>query len=143
MNISDDGLQLIRDAEGLRLTAYFCPAGILTIGYGTTGNVQPGQTITKAEAEAMLRADVQKFERVVRDAVQVPVTQGQYDSLVSFCYNVGAKAFRNSTLLRQLNQSRYSDAAAQFSRWNKGGGKVLTGLVKRRAAERALFEGKA
>lgn len=143
MTISDAGLALIKAAEGLRLSAYLCPARVWTIGYGTTKGVKPGDTITEAQAEDMLRADVAKFERAVTDAVRVPITQGQFDALVSLAYNIGAAALRKSTLLRLLNESKYSLAAAQFDRWNRAGGRVLAGLTKRRAAERALFEGKA
>lgn len=143
MRVSDAGLQLIREAEGLRLSAYLCPADVWTIGYGTTRGVKAGQTISKPKAEELLSEDVREFERAVLDAIQVPVTQGQFDALVSLAYNIGAARFRSSTLLKLLNQSRYADAAAQFPRWNRGGGRVLPGLTKRRAAERALFEGKA
>jgi lysozyme len=143
MTISDAGLALIKRFEGLSLKAYRCSAGVLTIGWGTTRGVKPGQVISEAEAEAMLRADVARFAQGVSERLQVPVTQGQFDGLVSLAYNIGLAAFGKSTLLRLLNQSKYAEAAAQFPRWNKGGGKVLPGLVKRRAAERALFEGKA
>jgi lysozyme len=143
MTISDDGLALIKSAEGLRLSAYLCPANVWTIGYGTTRGVKAGQAISAIKAEELLREDVRQFERAVSEAVDVPITQGQFDALVSLVYNIGTGAFKKSTLLRLLNQSRYAEAAAQFARWNKGGGKVLPGLVKRRAAERKLFEGTA
>jgi lysozyme len=142
MNLSDDGLALIKRFEGLSLKAYLCPARVWTIGYGTTRGVRPGQVISEAEAETMLRADVARFAQGVAERLQVPVTQGQFDALVSFAYNVGLAAFGKSTLLRLLNDSKYSLAAEQFPRWNKAGGKVLSGLTKRRAAERAMFEGK-
>lgn len=142
MRISQHGLDLIKEFEGLRLSAYICPAGVPTIGYGTTAGVKVGQTITKERAEEMLRADVAAFERHVLRLVKVPLTQGQFDALVAFVYNVGAGAFEKSTMLRQLNAGLYADAARQFDRWNKAGGKVLAGLTRRRAAERALFESK-
>lgn len=141
MKTSDTGLALIKRFEGLRLKAYRCPAGILTIGYGTTRGVKTGQTITEARADELLREDVQAFEQAVTETVTVPLTQGQFDALVSLTYNIGPGAFRASTLLRLLNRGEYAQAAAQFDRWNRGGGKVLPGLVKRRAAERRLFEG--
>jgi lysozyme len=143
MTVSDAGLALIKSAEGLRLSAYLCPAGVWTIGYGTTRGVKPGQVITEDEAEAMLRADVERFARGVSERIQVPVTQGQFDALVSLAYNIGLAAFGKSTLLRLLNESKYALSAQQFDRWNKAAGRVLPGLTKRRAAERAMFEGKA
>lgn len=141
MQTSQRGIDLIKSFEGLRLSAYKCPADVWTIGYGTTAGVQPGQTITKERAEELLREDVKRFEAQVLRLVKVPLTQGQHDALVSFVYNLGAGNLSNSTLLRLLNAGDYAGAAAQFDRWNKAGGKVLAGLVRRRAAERALFEG--
>ncbi|AVX13784.1 lysozyme [Stutzerimonas stutzeri] len=142
MRTSENGLALIRQAEGLRLRAYKCPAGVWTIGYGTTAGVKEGQVITKERAEELLRDDVKRFEDQVLRLVKVPLTQGQLDALVSFTYNLGAANLGNSTLLRLLNAGDYKGVAAQFDRWTKAGGKELPGLVKRRAAERALFEGK-
>ena len=141
MKTSQRGLDLIKQFEGLKLTAYVCPAGVLTIGYGTTAGVTPGMTITAERAEQLLRQDIAKFERGVRDSVKVPLTENQFSALVSFAYNVGLGAFRTSTLLRLLNKGEYAQAAEQFGRWNKAGGKVLPGLTRRRAAERKLFEG--
>ncbi len=143
MHTSQKGLDLIKSFEGLRLSAYKCPADVWTIGYGTTAGVKPGQTITKERAEELLRDDVKRFEGQVLRLVKVPLTQGQFDALVSFTYNLGAANLGNSTLLRLLNAGDYKGAAAQFDRWTKAGGKELPGLVKRRAAERALFEGKS
>ncbi|WP_313284644.1 lysozyme [Stutzerimonas kunmingensis] len=142
MHTSQKGLDLIKSFEGLRLSAYKCPADVWTIGYGTTAGVKPGQNITKERAEELLREDVKRFEAQVLRLVKVPLTQGQHDALVSFVYNLGAGNLSNSTLLRLLNAGDYAGAAAQFDRWNKAGGKVLAGLARRRAAERALFEGK-
>lgn len=142
MHISQQGLDLIKSFEGLCLSAYKCPAGVWTIGYGTTADVKEGQSITKERAEELLREDVKRFEQQVQRLVKVPLTQGQLDALVSFTYNLGAANLANSTLLRLLNAGDYEGAAVQFDRWNKANGMVLPGLVKRRAAERALFEGK-
>lgn len=142
MHTSQKGLDLIKSFEGLRLSAYKCPADVWTIGYGTTAGVEPGQTITKERAEELLRDDVARFEAQVLRVIKVPLTQGQFDALVSFTYNLGAGNLANSTLARLLNAGDYLGAAAQFDRWNKAGGKVLNGLVARRAAERAMFEGK-
>ena len=142
MHISETGLALIRQFEGLRLSAYLCPAGIATIGYGSTAGVKLGRTITAERAEELLREDVRQFETAVSRLVKVPLTQGQFDALTSFAFNLGAKALEKSTLLRLLNAGDYPGAAAQFDRWVYASGKKLSGLVKRRAAERALFEGK-
>lgn len=140
MTISDAGIDLIKRFEGCRLTAYYCPARVLTIGYGHTGqDVKPGMTITQQQADALLRRDLQRFERAVSESVKYPLTQPMYDALVSFAFNCGTAALKTSTLLRLLNQGDVQGAAAQFDRWTKGGGKVLPGLVRRRAAEKAMF----
>lgn len=140
MQISKAGLDLIKQFEGLYLKAYRCPAGVPTIGYGHTAGVSMGQTITQQQADDYLRRDVRQFERAVARLVTVPLTQGQFDALVSFAFNLGEGALAQSTLMRLLNAGDYAGAAAQFDRWNKAGGRVLPGLVRRRAAERALFE---
>jgi lysozyme len=143
MKTSPKGIALIKSAEGLRLKAYPDPGtGGLpwTIGYGSTLGVTRTMIITEAQAELMLAADLVRFERAVERLVQVPLTQGQFDALVSFTYNVGEGNFTKSTLLRKLNAGDSEGAAEQFSRWVNAGGKVLPGLVKRRAAERALFK---
>ncbi|KJJ61565.1 muraminidase [Pseudomonas sp. 10B238] len=142
MHTSQKGLDLIKSFEGLRLSAYKDVVGVVTIGYGTTSGVKMGDTITKERAEELLREDVKRFEEQVLRLVKMPLTQGQFDALTSFVYNLGAGSLSNSTLLRLLNAGDYAGAAAQFERWNKAGGKVLAGLVRRRAAERALFESK-
>lgn len=143
MKISDKGLALIKRFEGLKLTAYRCPAGILTIGYGSTGpHVKHGMIITEAEAEALLRKDVARFEDGVNHIVG-PCTQGQFDSLVSFAFNLGLGALMSSTLLKRHKAGDFSRAADAFLSWNKAraGGKlvVLPGLTKRRSAERQLY----
>ena len=142
MHISEAGLALIRQFEGLRLLAYKCAAGVPSIGYGHTRTAKMGQSITQERAEELLREDVARFEAAVSRLVTVPLSQGQFDALVSFAFNLGAKALEKSTLLRLLNAGDYYGAAAQFDRWVYASGKKLSGLVKRRAAERALFEGK-
>ena len=143
VKISNAGLSLIKGFEGFRAKAYVCPAGVLTIGYGHTGpDVKPGMTISDARGTELLAQDVSRFERAVNKFVKVPLAQHQYDALVSFTYNVGEGNFQTSTLLKKLNAKDYAGAAAQFDRWNRGGGRVLAGLVRRRAAERKMFEGK-
>ena len=142
MKTSPKGIALFKSAEGLRLKTYPDPGtGGLpwTIGYGSTSGVTRNMVITEAQAEQMLAADLVRFERIVERAVRVPVTQGQFDALVSFTYNVGEGNFTKSTLLRKLNAGDAAGAAEQFTRWVNAGGKVLPGLVKRRVAERALF----
>lgn len=140
MKTSERGLALIREFEGLRLAAYQDAVGVWTIGYGTTRGVKQGQKITAADAESLLRDDLARFESEVMRLVKVPLSQPQFDALVVFTYNLGAKNLGNSTLLRRLNAGDYKGAAGQFERWNKAGGKVLAGLTRRRAAERKLFE---
>lgn len=145
MKTSEKGLQLIRDAEGLRLKAYHDSEGVLTIGYGHTGRMSPpkvfaNSSITKAEAEEYLRGDAAEAEKIVLRNVRVPLSQNEFDALVSWVFNLGEGNLKRSTLLRKLNDGDYAGAAEQFSRWVYGGTKVLPGLVKRRAAERALFE---
>lgn len=146
MKTSPKGIALIKSAEGLRLKAYPDPGtGGLpwTIGYGSTSGVTRNMVITETQAEQMLAEDLVRFERIVERLVRVPVTQTQFDALVSFTYNVGEGNFTKSTLLRKLNAGDTAGAAEQFSRWVHAGGKVLPGLVKRRAAERAMFLGVA
>jgi lysozyme len=138
------GIELIKEFEGLRLRAYRCPAGVATIGYGTTVyptgyKVQMGEQISAEQAEEYLRSDLRAFERDVERMVLVPVNPNEFSALVSFAYNLGAEALRKSTLLRLLNAHNYAGAAGQFGRWTYAAGKQLPGLVRRRAAERALF----
>lgn len=146
MQISDNGIALLKEFEGCVLTAYPDPGSggdPWTIGYGTTKGVVPGMTITKEEAEALLREDLAKFETAVENAVKVPLTQNQFDALVSFTYNVGEGALTSSTLLRLLNGGDYGAAAVQFDRWNRGPNGPMPGLIRRRAAERRMFQGLA
>ncbi len=142
--INRDGLRIVKGFEGLELRAYQDSVGVWTIGYGHTAaagppDVYPGQTITEAQAEEILRRDLRKFESGVRDVVKVPLNSDQFSALVSFSFNVGVGALANSTLLRKLNARDYQGAANEFPRWVKAGGQTLQGLVRRRDAERALF----
>ena len=139
MRTSQKGIDLIKKLEGCRLEAYKCPAGVWTIGYGHTKGVQNGQKITQAQAEEFLIEDLKVYEKAVESCVKVPLSQNQFDALVSFCYNCGSGALKTSTLLRLLNEGKYSEAGEQFLRWNKAGGKVLVGLTRRREEERELF----
>jgi len=140
---SQAGIDLIKSFEGLRLAAYQDSVGVWTIGYGHTGTARPGQRITEQQAEALLREDVASFEQCVMRAVKAPLDQHQFDALVSFAFNLGCGALSRSTLLKKLNGLDYSGAADEIPRWNRAGGNVLRGLVRRRAAERDLFLGHA
>lgn len=144
MRISDKGISLIKQFEGLRLTAYQDSVGVWTIGYGWTlpvdgKPIRPGMTIKDETAERLLRTGLVGYESDVSKLVKVKLTQGQFDALVSFAYNLGARTLSTSTLLQKLNAGDYAGAADEFPRWNKAGGKVLPGLTRRREAERALF----
>jgi lysozyme len=149
MLVSDTGLKLIAAHEGFRSKPYLCPAQRPTIGYGSTyyddGRLVTlnDTPITEAAAMALLRTVAAKFARQIMDATKVTLTPSQRDALTSFAYNLGFDALAASTLWRKLQAGDATGAAAQFDRWVHGGGKVLPGLVKRRAAERALFEGKS
>ena len=136
---SERGLALIKKYEGLRTNAYLCPANVWTIGYGHTKGVKQGMMISHQDAEKLLKEDLAYFELAVYSAVKVPLTQNQFDALVSLAFNIGVGAFNQSTLLRWLNRKHYISAAEQFLRWTRGGGKVLPGLVKRRKEEYELF----
>lgn len=142
MKISSAGLNLIKEFEGLCTTAYVCPAGVLTIGYGHTKDVKPNDVITKDGAEELLKKDLKEFEEAVTamlDIREVAVNQCQFDALVCFAFNVGTKALDTSTLLKKLTIGDVEGASDEFLRWNKAGGKVLEGLTRRRQAERRLF----
>lgn len=138
-SINREGLELVKQFEGCKLKAYVCPAGILTIGYGSTGkHVKPGMVITQDQAEELLRSDLRRFEDCVAEAAPA-ATDNQFSAMVSFAFNVGCGAFEESTLLRMHRAGKYGSASAQFGRWTRGGGRVLPGLVRRRAAEAALY----
>ena len=140
MQTSEKGLDLIRKYEGLQLAAYVCPGGKLTIGYGHTGaDVTTGKKIDAEEANALLRKDVQRFEKSVNELVMVPISQGMFDALISFSFNLGAGSLKSSTLLKKLNADDREGAADEFLKWNKAKGKVLAGLTARRESERELF----
>lgn len=140
MDYSNSGLELTKSFEGLRLTAYRDGAGVLTIGYGHTGpEVHEGLVITEAEAEMLLRRDMADAVAWVNGLVKVTLTQGQFDALVDFTYNAGRGSFRGSTLLRMVNAGDFKGAEGQFGLWVHAGGEVEPGLVRRRAAEAALF----
>lgn len=132
---------VIKHYEGLRLKAYKCPAGVWTIGYGHTQHVKDGDVITNEQADLYLLDDLRDAENAVNIHTKVKLNQNQFDALVSFVYNLGSGSFELSTLLKKLNAGDYLGAANEFKRWNKAGGKVLNGLVKRRETEANLFIG--
>ena len=140
MNIGPAGLELIKEFEGCKLTAYLDSVGVPTIGYGHTKGVKIGLRCTQEEADAWLLEDLKDAETCVNGAVTVPLTQNEFDALVSFVFNFGCTKFRGSTLLRKLLDSDYDGAALEFRRWDRAGGQVLAGLTRRRAAEERLFE---
>lgn len=144
MRLSDAGLAAIKRHEGLRLAAYQDVAGVWTIGYGTTyyrngDKVRPGDAITADEAEALLRDQLEDYADSVRTLVQVPLSQAQFDALVSWTYNLGAGALRDSTMLKKLNAGDYAGAADEMLRWVHAGGRPVAGLRNRREAERQMF----
>ena len=141
---SNVGIGLISSFEDTKLKAYDDGVGVWTIGTGTViypngVKVKKGDVCTVEQAKTYFTHDLKQFEKTVNDSVKVDLTQNQFDALVSLTYNIGSTAFKNSTLLKKLNAKDYVGAADQFLVWNKGGGKVLKGLVRRREAERALF----
>lgn len=139
MKTSKNGIEIIKKYEGLRLKAYKCPAGILTIGYGHTKNVKQGDTITETQAEILLIYDLIDIENCIKKNVKIPLNQNQFDALVSLCFNIGCGNFLKSTLLKKLNEGKIAEAVKEFLKWNKAGGKELAGLTKRRQAEMELF----
>src|SRR5579883_2831904 len=140
MSYSDAGFALTTGFEGLRLQAYLDAVGVWTIGYGHTGpDVHPGRTITKDEAEAILQADLAKHVAAVNRLVHVDLTQGQFDALVDFSFNLGDHALAGSTLLRLVNAREFGAAQDEFPKWDHAGGRVLPGLLARRQAEAVLF----
>ena len=141
MNISKEGLSLIKKFEGCELEAYLCPAGVWTIGYGHTKDVKEGDKINKEEADYLLQEEMIEYESYINDFVEVPLNQNQFDALCSWVYNLGPTNLKNSTMLRVLNEEKYADVPQEIKRWNKAGGEVLDGLIKRREAEAKMFVG--
>ena len=142
MKTGKEGVALIKHFEGCYLNAYLCPAGVWTIGYGHTKGVKEGDVIDQEAAEAYLIEDLEEFEGYVDKLVEIGLKQNEFDALVSWTFNLGPKNLEESTLLNRVNYGPLSDVPTQIKRWNRAGGKVLAGLVKRRAAEAALWEGK-
>lgn len=145
MQMSPGGMTaLLKRFEGCKLTAYRCPAGICTIGYGHTSAAgapppRDGMTITQQQADDILSRDLKQYETAVRDMVHQPLTQHQFDVLVDFAYNAGIGNLQSSTLLKKVNAAKFDEVPAELMKWTKGGGKVLPGLVRRRQAESAWW----
>jgi lysozyme len=136
--INDAGRKIIMDAEGVRLKAYKCPAGVWTIGYGHTGDVKDGDSITMHWAETILEYDLQRFEEGV-GKLAPGASANEFSAMVSLAFNIGLSAFEKSTVLKEFRAGRKLNAANAFEAWVRGGGRVLPGLVRRRAAEKKLF----
>jgi lysozyme len=132
--------EIIKEFEGLRLTAYRCPAGVLTIGYGHTREVHEGQQITEEEAEQLLHEDYDRAATFVRQLAFKPLNRNQTEACISFVFNLGPGNFKNSTLLRKINVDPNDPSIrAEFAKWVKSNFETLPGLVKRRAAEAELY----
>ena len=144
MEISQEGLSLIKKFEGCKLESYKCAAGVWTIGYGSTNSVKEGMEISQERAEALLLEDVADFEDAINEIVQVPIQQNQFDSLVAWCFNIGKSAMKSSTCIKVLNASQFEKVPSEIKRWNKvtvnGVKQVSDGLVRRREAESLLFK---
>lgn len=144
-SVSEDGIKLLIEFEGEVLSVYKDPVGLPTLGVGhlvkpdEKANYPVGKKITKEESRKFLRNDLKKFEACVNNAVTVPITQNQFDALVSLAFNIGEGGFKRSSVLRNLNNRKFDAAADAFLAWNKAGGKVLPGLTRRRNAERSIF----
>lgn len=142
MRMSDYAFQRLKEFEGFRAEAYKCPAGVWTIGYGHTLGVRRGQRITQEEASALLAKDVESFEKfLVNEPYAEELTQGQWDALVDFLFNLGQGNFSRSTLRKKILKD-IDDVTIpnEFRRWNKANGKVLPGLVRRREWEAQMYE---
>jgi len=143
LKTSQEGISLIKSFEGCELTAYRCSADVPTIGYGHTAGVSDGDTCTQEEAETMLAEDLVEFEEYVKNYVEFELQQNEFDALVAWTYNLGPKNLSESTLLKELNAGNLEEVPRQMKRWNRAGGEVLDGLIRRREAESRLFKGEA
>ena len=146
MEISQEGVSLIKKFEGCELEAYKCSAGVWTIGYGRTKNVKEGDTCTQEQADQWLHEELPVYGAYVSDAVFIPLSQNEFDALVAWTYNLGPTNLNNSTMLKVLNDNKKEEVPHQMRKWNKarvnGEKVVLDGLERRRQAESLLFEGK-
>lgn len=138
--MSQAGIEFLKRLEGVRLKAYLDSVGVATIGIGSTKGVKLGDVITMEECEKRLKEDLKVAEDAVNRMIGCPLNQNQFDALCSFTFNVGAGALSKSTLKRKLNSHDYTGASNELLRWVHGNGRILKGLVKRRASEKALFD---
>lgn len=144
-NINQAGFELIKKFEGVRNVVYLDPVNKPTVGIGHLLTIDErkkwkvGTRLSDSVIQELFEKDIDRFENAVERLVKVPITDNQFAALVSFMYNIGEGAFKESTLLRLLNQRKYKEASQQFARWNRAGGKILLGLTRRRAAEAKLF----
>jgi|TARA_A100001515_G_C4550368_1_gene203199 lysozyme len=143
LKTSQEGISLIKSFEGCELTAYRCSADVPTIGYGHTAGVSDGDTCTQEEAETMLAEDLVEFEDYVKNYVESELQQNEFDALVAWTYNLGPANLKESTMLKELNSGNFEEVPRQMKRWNRAGGEVLDGLIRRREAESRLFKGEA
>ena len=141
MKTSAEGIALIKKFEGLELDWYQCSANVWTLGYGHTQGVAEGDSCSEEEAEIILVNDLKEFETYVNALVDVELDQNQFDALVAWTFNLGPTNLRTSTLLKKLNAGEYNDVPSEIKRWNRAGGQVLDGLIRRREAEALLFAG--
>ena len=141
MKTGTKGIELIKHFEGCELEAYKCAAGVWTIGYGHIKGVTPESVITQEQAEQMLVEELNEYEGYINNMVTMPLSQNQFDALVSWVYNLGGGNLKASTLLKVVNSGEFNGVPEQIMRWNKAGGKVLEGLTRRRQAEADLFSG--
>lgn len=142
MQISSNSISLIKSFEKLELKAYPDPGTggkPWTVGWGHTKGVKPGDQITQSQAEAFLADDLAVSESAVNSAIKLPMTQSQFDAMVSLAFNIGGANFASSTLVKKFNAGDVSGSADEFPRWNRANGKVMNGLTRRRTAERELF----
>lgn len=142
MQINNEGLEIVKKCEGLRLKEYICPSGLLTIGYGHVllKNESYQDGISLAKAEELLKKDLNKFESGVKALVKIPLNENQFSAIVSLAFNIGLNALAKSTLLRLLNENKITEASKEFSKWVYGANKKkLAGLIVRRNLETALF----
>lgn len=139
--ISEEGISLIKKFEGCELEAYQDSVGVWTIGYGTIKGVREGDKINQDEAEHLLQEELPEYEGYINNMVKVPLKQCQFDALVAWVFNLGSGNLQESTMLKVLNEGKYDEVPAQIRRWNKAGGQVLNGLVRRREAEAIMFQG--
>ena len=139
MKTSEVGVELIKEFEGCKQVAYQDSVGVWTIGYGHTKDVYEGQLAIKKTIERWLQEDLEEFESYVSKLVKVELNQNQFDALVAWTFNLGPTNLNESTMLRKLNYGDYESVPDEMRRWNKAGGEVLNGLVRRRDAEANLF----